>query len=537
LKAGKAVFVEKPFAITYQQLEEVIATLQTTDGRIMVGFNRRFSPFTIEIKKLLSNRQAPFCINYRVNAGIIPKDNWIHDPVEGGGRIIGEVCHFVDFLHYIIAAQPIKVYAEGVSEDNDNVFITISFKDGSVGTIGYHLIVLQDYLECLILLKNNSQNYPSLFDDKIKQMLNFLIEILHPDGNIPLFNDSAFGVARSPQDLFAIGAALFKDSRFKATANRFSLFPYLLLGAEGKAAFDEIIASQDSQRQNIALDGSGYYVMRDESNDKFMIIDCGEIGAEYLTGHSHCDTLSYELSIRQERIIVDSGVYAYESREWRDYCRSTRAHNTVAIDNREQSEIWSAFRVARRAKPIEVKWVETENIIFFEGSHNGYTRLGQKLFHKRRIFFVEKRFWIIFDDIRGSGRHTAESYIHIVPDVQFQVNDREKNYQTHVTKNGINALIKFFGADGVRIIEGQMNPIQGWYLPEFGKRFRNKTIILDKAGELPLQFGYLILPYVTTVVDFECEYNLLGEVRLRIRLDDSLYVVECRVDELKFQKQ
>ena len=108
----------------------------------MVGFNRRFAPQAIKARERFSNRKTPLMIHYRVNAGYIPPDHWVHDPVEGGGRIIGEVCHFVDFLQFLTGAEPKRVYAAKAAAGanviaEDNVSIMIDFADGSTGTILY----------------------------------------------------------------------------------------------------------------------------------------------------------------------------------------------------------------------------------------------------------------------------------------------------------------------------------------------------------------------------------------------------------------
>lgn len=140
LENDKDVFVEKPLALCEEELDKVINARQNSNRRILVGFNRRFSPFTINVKEFFKNRNEPLVINYRINAGFISNDNWVHDPDEGGGRIIGEVCHFVDLLQFLVSAPPVKVYAEAMSENNsknDNVNINLKFKDGSIGTISY----------------------------------------------------------------------------------------------------------------------------------------------------------------------------------------------------------------------------------------------------------------------------------------------------------------------------------------------------------------------------------------------------------------
>ncbi|MFZ0064162.1 MAG: Gfo/Idh/MocA family oxidoreductase, partial [Pyrinomonadaceae bacterium] len=143
LAAGRDVFVEKPLALNDEELERVLAAAQNSSARLMVGFNRRFSPLARRACELFAARSGPLSILYRVNAGRIPREHWTQDPDKGGGRIIGEVCHFVDLLQYLIGAPPVSVFAEAVSGNNaaaanhDSVFITLRFADGSNGAIAY----------------------------------------------------------------------------------------------------------------------------------------------------------------------------------------------------------------------------------------------------------------------------------------------------------------------------------------------------------------------------------------------------------------
>ena len=108
----------------------------------MVGFNRRFAPLVGEIERHFAGRKYPLVMHYRVNAGFIPPEHWIHDPVEGGGRIVGEGCHFIDLMQHLVAAPPLRVFAEGITaggryRGDDNVSITLRFADGSIGTLVY----------------------------------------------------------------------------------------------------------------------------------------------------------------------------------------------------------------------------------------------------------------------------------------------------------------------------------------------------------------------------------------------------------------
>lgn len=142
LKAGKNVYCEKPLAIREDELSEIADFLQKTPTPLLtVGFNRRYAPFGIKLKQFMENRTEPLMIHYRVNAGFLPANHWLHDLNQGGGRIIGEGCHFIDFLTYLVGQSPCKVIVTGLPDGNryhqDNVLMSFTFPDGSVGSISY----------------------------------------------------------------------------------------------------------------------------------------------------------------------------------------------------------------------------------------------------------------------------------------------------------------------------------------------------------------------------------------------------------------
>jgi predicted dehydrogenase len=147
LDAGKAVFCEKPLCLTESELASIVRAMSRnrlaakSDPLLMVGFNRRFAPMAAELKKFLSKVHEPFSINYRANAGYITADHWVNDSDQGGGRILGEVCHFVDFLCFLADAAPIEVRAETIGNPGhysmDNIVATLKFANGTVGTITY----------------------------------------------------------------------------------------------------------------------------------------------------------------------------------------------------------------------------------------------------------------------------------------------------------------------------------------------------------------------------------------------------------------
>jgi polar amino acid transport system substrate-binding protein len=144
LRAGKHVFVEKPLCVTEEQLEEISSffnlqpATRSPQPILMVGYNRRFSPLARAVKEAFGD--GPMAIHCRINAGAIPPDSWIQDPLIGGGRIIGEVCHFVDLLAFFCGSRPVTVHAAAMTDPHhrcDTVCATITYANGAVGSIGY----------------------------------------------------------------------------------------------------------------------------------------------------------------------------------------------------------------------------------------------------------------------------------------------------------------------------------------------------------------------------------------------------------------
>jgi predicted dehydrogenase len=171
LEAGKNVFVEKPLAMNEEELRKIEeAFSKAEDRQLMLGFNRRFSPHMVKVKQLLAGRSEPLCLNMTINAGAIPVDHWIQDPERGGGRIIGEGCHFIDLLSFVAGSSVTAVSAmmvgERVSVRDDKMAIILQFADGSVGTVNY--------------FSNGSKSYPKetlevFSEGRVLRMENFRV--------------------------------------------------------------------------------------------------------------------------------------------------------------------------------------------------------------------------------------------------------------------------------------------------------------------------------------------------------------------------
>ncbi|MEZ5565056.1 MAG: heparinase II/III-family protein [Gammaproteobacteria bacterium] len=186
-------------------------------------------------------------------------------------------------------------------------------------------------------------------------------------------------------------------------------------------------------------------------------------------------------------VIVDSGT-DYEAGPLRHYLRSTAAHNTVRIDGEEQSEIWGAFRVARRARPRAVTLGEwSGGQLRFEGEHDGYRRLAGRPVHRRtvdvEISDKSGTSWTILDRISafGSGPHQVESFIHLHPEVLLeQMAEREFRL---CAPSDVMVTLRVMPAGSIEIVTG-------YYCPEFGKRLESRTLVIRYVGSVPVELGY-----------------------------------------------
>jgi uncharacterized heparinase superfamily protein len=322
----------------------------------------------------------------------------------------------------------------------------------------YHSMILEDCLDLLNVASRREdasiQGLEKELRDTTRSMTEFLSGMTLPDGQIALFNDAAFGIEAEPRNLFDYYERITGEKIHPPKVRMWS-FP-----------------------------DTGYYVMAPKDGDR-LIIDCGKIGPDYQPGHSHCDTLSFELSLKGTRVIVDSGCYGYEEGFVRQYNRGNAGHNTLTIDGQNQSEVWASHRCARRAYPLYAK-LEENGIgeIIFEGAHNGYRRLPGKPIHHRSFRWAKNEI-LIEDVVEGGKKHTVELSLHINPDLKLEMNDNRA-----VIRDGEMVVAR------IAVLEtGEVNNAEGWYCPEFGLR-RQCTVLTAKYENVSLPFhcGWRIIP-------------------------------------------
>ncbi len=299
----------------------------------------------------------------------------------------------------------------------------------------YHQTMLHRVLDCLNLVMTNSyksHELESFLRDRAIRMLSWLQKVTYKNGNIPMVNDSSYDIAPSSRILFNYAKLLG------------------LSWEEGK------------------LKESGY---RKISNNNYeLFLDVGHVGASYQPAHVHSDTFNFELYINEKPIIVDTGTSTYEKNKLRQLERSTESHNTVKIGDINQSQVWSGFRVAKRAKIVSLK--ERENEI--EATHDGYKNLD--ILHSRKFITKDKEI-IIEDRLSENTNQSAIAFLHFYPGINIL---KDKNTIKFIKEN---VLIKF-SDDVLDIVISEYNYALGF----------NKT---SKAKKVKVHFNKTLLTKIT----------------------------------------
>lgn len=272
----------------------------------------------------------------------------------------------------------------------------------------YHLLVLEDLLDLINLHRRYQAEIPQQWHDTVTVMLQWSGVMRHPDGEIPFFNDAAFGIAPEPEAIDDYAQAL------------------------------DFVLPRSVQAPLTHLPQTGY--ARIERGSAVMFTDMAPVGPNYLPGHAHADTLSFELSVRGHRIFVNGGTSLYGLTNERERQRATENHNTVLIDETNSSEVWSGFRVARRAEIIETYSQNLPDRVRIGGIHDGYKRLPGSPMH-RRDWVLKDRELQIADKIEGKRNHKIDLFFIVHP--QFDVACEGNNKFVLIQKKEPHLLIFF----------------------------------------------------------------------------------------------
>jgi hypothetical protein len=353
--------------------------------------------------------------------------------------------------------------------------------------LGYHLFVMQFFLIAGILARTTGEDFPAGYWARLEKMLEF-IGLLGEGGRPPLFGDSDDGYVLDlggergdARPWLAAGAVLFNRPDFKAWAGEFPEAGWWLLGPQGRNQFDAIRQPDaPSGLASRAFPESGYYLLQcggpGAGGPVSVVFDCGELGMGPLAAHGHADALAFTLRAFGEDVLVDPGTYDYFTYpEWRRYFRSTRAHNTVAIDGLDQSEMLGPFMWGAKANARCVCWQPGAGGGKVIGEHDGYTRLKDPVIHRRTLEWDGPAGLLtVQDEIVARGEHRAEVNFHLAENCrarQAGPHGFEVDFRTGC------AMIELDPRLSVRIVQGGEDPIGGWVSRGYHRKAPSATLV------------------------------------------------------------
>ena len=356
----------------------------------------------------------------------------------------------------------------------------------------YHTYALDFFLHSRILASLNGIPIPKTFDETIQKMLEVLCE-LNTAGCAPRFGDDDGGRVFDPrrnraehlQDPLITGAVLFDRPEFKVADTHGSEETLWLLGTGGARRFNELPRGKQTGT-SIAFESSGIYVMRSSSPVAYqLLIDAGPQGAGR-AGHGHADALSVQLSGNGKPLLIDPGTFAYvDSSSERNWFRGTAAHNTVQVRDSSQAEPAGPFEWHGRANAHVNCWVTGTTFDLFVGSHGGYCRPPSPVQHRRHIFHLKSRFWLIRDILDGGGVHKLEASWHFAPGSLHAIPEGAMFVSDELASL---ALLFAANVDCSRVISS------GWYSPAYGRKEPSPTLRLSMRAPLPAEFTTMLIP-------------------------------------------
>jgi uncharacterized heparinase superfamily protein len=304
----------------------------------------------------------------------------------------------------------------------------------------YHAVVLADLLACASVLSDGPVR-ARLFE-ALGRMSQVLSDLTHPDGQVSLFNDGGLHMARPSQTILD--------------------------------GYRRVSGLEVTPRAAIDLPDAGYFGRRDGTD--YLLVDCGAVAPDHLPAHGHGDVLSFEWDLSGRRLVVDAGVFEYHG-PWRPYSRSTVSHNTVTVDDADQCEFWSAFRIGRRPRLVRAERRFEGEGLTLDGSHDGYARLAGRPIHHRTVRASAGRLEIDDRVVGGAGQPVrARLLCHPACAV-------------HATEGGVS-----FERDGVRARLRTASPAsitQAWWMPDFGRILATNQIVLE-YGAAPCSAGFTL---------------------------------------------
>ena len=359
-------------------------------------------------------------------------------------------------------------------------------------TTHYHISCWNCFLLAGLLGRANKMDFPAEYWKTLEKGAEFICAMSSSDCSIAQIGDSDDGRTifltetgyNQVQSLLATAAVLFKRPDFKAKAGVFDEMSFWLLGREGRSVFDSLPTDDVAPDRSVFPDG-GYYIMKScgPANVK-LVFDCGPLGFGAIAGHGHADALSFTLRAYGREFIIDPGTYTYEAENpYRNYFRSTAAHNTITVDGKNQSEMAGPFLWSHKANSYLEEWTDEEDFAKVAGWHDGYQRLSDSLVHKREILLDKRNAeTTIVDTIKATSIHKISQFFHFAP--ECEVKQSEANC-FDIVNGGYAMRMVIDERFTCQVFRGSESPICGWTSRSYDEKVPSYTLkcVLPTQGE------------------------------------------------------
>ena len=361
----------------------------------------------------------------------------------------------------------------------------------------YLLFILDFYLLVMQLAKLNRVSIDPVWQERLHAAAHFLQALMDQKGHIPLIgdNDDAWVVRLDDRlevnnycSVLATCAALFHDPELKSAAIEWDEKSGWLFGEEGERAFDNL-DTVEQQPVSRMLQPGGYFTM--EAPGSKALVDCGPLGYGPIAAHGHADALSIWASIDGEECLVDSGTFAYQEGDiWRSYFRGTSAHNTIRIDGFDQSEMLGPFLWGKKANTRLLNWKVQCEYDLIAAEHDGYKKLG--IIHRRQILFLKPDILVVSDQVLGRGCHRIEQFWHLAPEYKVEIKGKRAELAIRQHKQVFEVWSS--PLDNLSVVEGQLDPIQGWVSTRYGQKIPAPVLIHSGVSTLPVRVLSVFFP-------------------------------------------
>jgi hypothetical protein len=396
----------------------------------------------------------------------------------------------------------------------------------------YHRIVAGEVLELLVLFENNNIQIPLDVTKIFSKMVEFELWTTKPNGKIPLLGDSALEDTHLRFSAISGGPPFLKRSDLKPISPLPEESEIWLIGKKRIQEYDNL-ASEPAVLNSRSFPEGGYFIMRAGQNPQslYLLFDCGPFGYPLTPNHGHADALSFEMHACGQTMLVDPGYYSsHLGNDWRNFFRGTHAHNTIVVDNQDQSFLLDTHRVYHPAQVELHGWVTNEHFDFVDGSHGGYRRLREPVKHRRQIFFVKPEYWIVIDALTGSGTHTFDSFYHMMPHTETLLDKETACLKCSIQNEPLFYIVPLYSRNlQADILSGNTSPFQGWVSFYSGEKQPAPVLRYRKKASTPVEFCTVIYP---------CDFNLKSGIAARsvnVRTENSHANNEKKISAVRIE--